>query len=67
MLFLHLFLVIVHRFLTFDVFIYRNLLWFLFILLLQCYYMYCNLSHYIVIVTIDASSLARSGEMWERR
>jgi len=31
----------VHRFLTFDIFIYRSLLWFLFILLLQCYYMHC--------------------------
>jgi len=53
MLFLHLFSVNVHhRFLTFDIIIYRSLLWFLFILLLQCYYMYCNLSHYIVIAIV---------------
>jgi len=41
-----------YRFLTFNIFIYRSLLWFSFILFLQCYYMYCNLSHYIIIAIV---------------
>jgi len=62
-----------YRFLSFDIFIHRSLLWLLFILLLQCYYIVlCMLLYCIVIcliilsrlcvMSIDASSSARCGK-----